>query len=399
MQKENFNQWIRVIHNLTYPENTIIDSATDFARALKSIKNILNESNNIIDYLKDDSKQISFFSSWQVTEERIKAHLISKNNDWKKEIEEVEKHGYFNGQIGFILEFSGIWDYYENNKNCNWNADIDKKYFDKFKNYSEIAIIIFAENYENRINDENYIFERAVLVKDDYLTDSSAYRKNLLSTNQVKNNIKRDHSWKRLLRVVDDKKWKGNLVRQVFDDVMRCPGDFSEDNIKNALKKIISSREGKLENWRDYFINSPALFDYSRQGFIRFEGENKIRIYKESQSNFYQVEMYTYYLWGKYIKPLNFNSIYYYAVTSIGDISRIIFEKAQYKCSITYDNGYKIEFYSLNNNEFDDGFKNNLQEKGFVYNIEIHKYEFALNNIKTEDDLKKLFEEVILNLP
>jgi len=33
--RDGINQWMRVIHNLTHPDNTIIDSATDFSRAIK----------------------------------------------------------------------------------------------------------------------------------------------------------------------------------------------------------------------------------------------------------------------------------------------------------------------------------------------------------------------------
>ena len=420
MQKNNFNQWMRVMHNLTHPDNTTIDSATDFAGALKSIRNILSEDNDIIEYLKDESKKISFFSSWQVTEERIKAHLIAKSKEWKKEIEELEKHGYFNGQIGFILEFSGIWDYYKQHRNCDWDDGEDKKYFENFKNYSEIAKIIFANSYENRINDEDYIFERAVLVKGDYLTEASACRRNLLSTSQVKNNIKRDHSWKRLLRIVDDEKWgkRRNLVKQVFDNVIKEKKqheDFTKENIVRALGKIISTRQGKLENWRDYFINCPALFEYSKQGFIRFEDKDKVKIYKESQSNFYQVEMHTYYLWKRYIEPylqakpewkkhqypleyhkkeqaqqISFNSVRYEAVQGINNKPKIIFESNYCKIYITYDNGYKIGVFPQNNNELDDDFKKFFTEKGFYYNKESNKYEKLFNNIKTEDDLKKI---------
>ena len=181
--RNRINHWMRVVHNLTHPDNTIIDSATDFSRAIKSVQKLIPNSLNILEFLKEDP-EIDSFSSWQIIEEKIKAHLILIDDVWKGKIKEVEQHKYFNGQIGFILEFAGIVDFYIHNKNCNWNEEDNKKYFDKFSNYVDIACEVFAESYESRINDKDFVFERAVLTKGVYLTEASQNRYNLLSTSQ-----------------------------------------------------------------------------------------------------------------------------------------------------------------------------------------------------------------------
>ena len=322
-------QWLRVIHNLTHPENTIIDNASEVAAAIKSIEELLPHSKNILGYLKSNPN-ISSFSTWQVLEENIKAHLICKNDAWKNLIEKVEKHRYFNGQIGFLLEFSGILEFYDANKNCDWDNQLDGEYFKKFTTYANKASKVFEENYENRINNKEYIFERAVLTKGDYLTTASQNRKNLLSTNLVKNNIKRDHSWKRLLRLSNDADWtfRRFLVKKVFDDRL-----FNEDNLEVSLNSICSYW---TNTWRDYFIACPGLFSYCKQGFIKFENESNILLYGESQINHMHAELYTYYLWKVFLEHQEssfepFNHIQYNEVKSIDDKACIVMNDFLYK--------------------------------------------------------------------
>jgi hypothetical protein len=293
--RTKINDWMRLIHNLSHPDNTVIDSAAELAAALKSIDKLLSHSDSIIDYLKSNPS-ISAFSSWQIQEEIVKGHLISIGTIWKETVELTEKHKYFNGQIAFILEFSGIIDYFLINKNCDWNEEDGNKYLNRFNKYSKIARFLFSESYENRVNDKDYIFERAVLTKGDYLTKASAFRKNILSTNKVGNNIKRDHSWKRLLRLDNGEDWvkRRQYVQEVFDD-----SRMDENSISDSLIQICND---ETDTWRDYLIKNSSLIKISSQGFIRYENDNNILIYKQSQSNFYHVELYTYNLFKTYFE-------------------------------------------------------------------------------------------------
>jgi len=409
--KGDINQWMRVIHNLTHPDNTIIDSATDFARAIKSIENLLPNSNNILDFLKSNPK-IDFYSGWQVLEEKIKAHLITKNDNWKNIIEKIEKHGYFNGQIGFILEFAGIVDYYMENKNCDWSETEDNELYNKFYDYAEKSSVVFKENYENRINNRDFVFERAVLTKGDYLTSASQHRCNLLSTSQVKNNIKRDHSWKRLLRMSSDEVWKKkkNFVKQVFDDAR-----FNKSNIIESLESIC---QDSTNDWRNYFVTCPTLISYCKQGFIRFENKHNILLYGQSQSNHMHVEMYTYYLWKKHIEPnkesyIPFENIYYQEVKSIDDKPCIILNgfvhyRINYEINIFYDDNdalpypYEIKFSKSKGDNSQDKYGENikqiLKDCKYEWNDEYKGYSFTCKDIdnlikklkKTTEKLKEL---------
>lgn len=366
------NQWMRVIHNLSHPENTVIDSASDIATAIKSIEDLLPHSSGILEFLKKDNATISLFSSWQVWEEKIKAHLITKSEDWKNKIEEVEKHGYFNGQIGFILEFAGIEEYYDNNKSCDWNEQEDTEYFKKFSDYAGKASIVFHESYENRVNDKDFVLERAVLTKGDYLTTASQNRKNLLSTSLTKNNIKRDHSWKRLLRISNDKDIpkKRLYVKQVFDDKR-----FDINNQVSSLESICNDR---TNTWRDYFISCPVMIKYCKQGFIRFDNENSIRLYKQSQSNFPHVELYSYYLWKNFIEHQKDKfkqcEVYYKEVKSIQDHPCIVFN---------YNSIGMIAVYYCNDDELPDAYEIAFKKS----EGENHQEEYNENIIKVLDEL------------
>lgn len=416
--RDGIDQWMRVIHNLTHPDNTIIDSATDFSRAIQSIQNLLPKSNNILEYLKDNHK-IDFFSSSQILEEKIKAHLILLDGNWKEKIEEVEQHKYFNGQIGFILEFSSIVDFYMQHENCNWNEKDNKKYFDKFSDYANEASKVFAKSYGNRVNNKDFIFERAVLTKGNYLTDATQDRWNLLSTSHVKNNIKRDHSWKRLLRI-SDKEWlkttkeeyndvwvKRRLyVKRVFDDLLN----------RKTLKQICKT---STNDWRDYFIKCPDLILSCKQGFIRIENEHNILIYGQSQSNHFHYEMYTYYLWKKHIEPNKesytpFKKIRYRKVKSIEDDACIVFNefihnRIYYEINIFYDNNddllepYKIKFLKSKGDKSRESYGDRiitvLKQCGYKFYEKYKGYYFTCKDYnELIKKLKKTTEKLSINL-
>jgi hypothetical protein len=107
--------WMRVIYNLT--ENTRIDDADILQRGLKEIETLTKTAPTILNWLTDKKNAVSVFYGRQVEEERIKAHLINRSLKWKEKIWITENHNFFKGQIGFILEFSGILDYYTKNYN------------------------------------------------------------------------------------------------------------------------------------------------------------------------------------------------------------------------------------------------------------------------------------------
>lgn len=285
------DEWMRIVHNLSHPDNTIVDGNDDMVRGVKSIKALLPNSSNIIDYLKNNS--ISGFSQHQCTEECIKAQLVDRP-EWRQCIEDTEKHPYFNGQIGFVLQFSGICDDYQNNHKFGWSKDEENCKLLLFKRYAKIASHMFdLDSNGLRHNDKDYCFERAVLVQGDYLMEASN-RFNFLSTETVEKNVKRDQSWKRLLRINERGKLlqSQQYVKNTFDkvaDINDITGSF-----ESQCKKV---QTGCL--WRDLLISTPEMFKISKYGFIAFD-KDQLLILRSWFRNSYHVEFYTYHLWLKF---------------------------------------------------------------------------------------------------
>lgn len=360
------DEWMRVVHNLTHPDNTIADGNDDLARGIKSIEKLIPYAPNIIHYLQGVTT-IDGFSKHQSSEECIKAHLIEKAG-WRELIEDAEKHPYFNGQIGFLLEFSGICEYYAANKNLNWSDAENETFKDAFIRYSKIGKFVFDINEKGaRFNDKDFCFERAVLAHGDYLLEGNTDHWNLLSTETVAKNVKRDLSWRRMLRMGDDKVMqKGkSLVKATFDDITDL-----NDIIDSLEKLCIPQTE---EEWRNILISSPKMFKVCEKGFIYISKE-EILLLGKWYLNHYHSELFTYHLWVEKFKDedVSFEGFCKeYAWQKRSDISpHISIKDFWYR-----HNKYSIEIYTIlnANNDFDRfqltfGFNN---ENKFDYPDEI----------------------------
>lgn len=342
---DGLDEWMRVVHNLTHPDNTITDGNDDLARGIKSIKKLLPYAPGIISYLQGVTT-IDGFSKHQASEECIKAHLVEKP-EWKELVEDTEKHPYFNGQIGFILEFSGIYDYYQTDKKLNWDETENEKFKHTFARYAKISRHIFDLNKDKtRFNDKDYCFERAVLAHGDYLLEGKSGYWNLLSTETVAKNVKRDLSWKRMLRMGDEQMQNGkDLIKATFDDISNL------DDITGSLEQLcIPQTEDK---WRNVLISSSEMIRVCEKGFIYF-GEDEILLLGKWYLNHYHSELFTHHLWRKWFKDENVAFEGFekeYAWQKRSDIRpHISIKNFLYK-----HNKYSIEIYSMlsKNGDFD----------------------------------------------
>ena len=93
-------EFVRVVRNII--ENASINSAETFAGAIKLMRELLDGSLDIYDYLSKTAIQ-SKFASYQVAQEIDKAKRIVTNPEWKGAIWEAEDHSMFKGDIGFLL--------------------------------------------------------------------------------------------------------------------------------------------------------------------------------------------------------------------------------------------------------------------------------------------------------
>lgn len=332
-------EWMRVIFNLS--ENTIYNRVVEYSRSINAIALLLPNSSDILKYISDFNNPVVGFLDLQITEERIKSILIQKNDDWKNAIIEVEKHGYFSGQINFILNFSGIEDYYlKNNYALSWSDVEDKNFFKLFTNYVYKAKAIFSAPGLNSFSE--YSFERALFSKGDYLLKEGSNFSFLIDND-------RDISWKRLLR--DNNGAKREYVKQIFDDP-----DFDIKNIQNSLEKIIL--KSSVTDWKKHFIELPENIDYlGFKKYIRWEEDGeRIYLLKKERLSGSHAEYYTYSFFTEYLDNktyLPFSKTWYYEVSGDEEqpcavIDDWIYHNNQFEMDIYYSSdamAFRLHFH------------------------------------------------------
>ena len=144
--KAKIEEFIQVVRNII--ENEAIDSAETFAGAIKLMRELLDGSPDIYDYLSKTAIQ-SKFASYQVAQEIDKAKRIVADSQWKEAIWEAEDHPMFKGDIGFLLLET------ENN-------------LDLFKKRYEVAKEMFDEDGVKGKYRENALLLRALISRLDH---------------------------------------------------------------------------------------------------------------------------------------------------------------------------------------------------------------------------------------
>ena len=285
---------------------------------MKSVNNMLDFGNSIVTYIANQANEIRGFLAIQIEEERIKASLMLKSDEWKQAITKIENHGYFKGQIGFILNFSGITDIFKQKGNLLWSEAEDQTFLDKFLEYSEKAAAIFNHSGLNKF--DKYLFERALLCKGDYLLYTRMNYSFLIDYD-------RDIGWKRLLR--DDNANRG-YAKELFDSI-------GTSQIEIDLQKIVN--ESNVMDWRKYFIEYPEMImACGSSKFIRFESSDDILLLETTRTNGYHREYFSYALAiklrkaGEQVYYHKDNSVYYtkYISNTNGHDIKISFSTSQY---------------------------------------------------------------------
>lgn len=320
---ESFSQWMRIARNLVEGSRlTYYNNAQEYSGSIKGISNLVLNRNNILDYLATTSiTSISGFLSIQIEEEQLKAKLILKGSEWYDAIINIENHEYFKGQIGFLLKFSGISDYYEKNLHLNWSADENELFFATLNQYIDKAKVLFGIKGISYF--QNYLIERALLATGDYLLSKGRNDSFLIDS-------ERDISWKRLLRDDNDKR---NVLKSLFDRI-------NVASLKKDLEGIINQFDN-VDDWRYNFIKYPEnLKACGTNKLIRYNEDQDILLLESTTTSGYHREYFSYSLFVKIEKrvtsPINYvaqRSREYEKYFSIGNNGelKISFVDGQYK--------------------------------------------------------------------
>ena len=143
--KEKLIDWMRVV--MTLSRETNYNGGDDYVRAIsKGVRKMLPESGDILTYLdKLTDRSGHGFDGDCFDEECLKAKLILRSPEWEKLVIAAEDNKYFNGQIGFLFEISGIDKQFKNACVDKWDAATDQEYRSLFEKYFNIFSSIFGE--------------------------------------------------------------------------------------------------------------------------------------------------------------------------------------------------------------------------------------------------------------
>jgi hypothetical protein len=284
IDEANLQNWLRIVRNLVEAHRLYYDNANTFADSLLFLSKLIPNRNNIVEYFKESvNPEDKGFPKFIIEEEKTKGILILQNDDWKNAIVEIENHGYFNGQIGFILDWC---------KDENGIHNIDK-----FKEYVEKAKVVFSNDGLN--NFDNYLFERALLATGDYLLSIGRNYSFLIS----KGRNERDISWKRLLR--DDNKQR-KVLKSLFDNI-------NPATLIQNLEKIVADFSEK-NDWRYYFIKQYEMIDNcGSQKLARFNDNNEsdILLLGSTMTSGFHKEYYSYSLFVELKEKLSLDESLY----------------------------------------------------------------------------------------
>lgn len=281
IEPEAFEEWTRVIQNLAL--NTGYNRPADFQRSVRGLAGLLEHSGDILTHLAQAEKPATGFSELQIAEEQLKAQLILAHDGWRPHLERAEGHGYFRGQIGFLLDFAGIAARSTESKPDDWDASEHVALQVALAEHIELAEAMFSADGLN--DSAAHRWQRALLCLGDYLLPSGRNRSFLL------NSVTEEASWKRLLSGSGHQAAAArNILKNLFNKLS------PEKSIAEQLDEIIEAADD-LDPWREAIVRCPTALNYCGRSSIRVDEHGTIYLLKRSQMNGAHAELFTFCLY------------------------------------------------------------------------------------------------------
>jgi hypothetical protein len=384
---EGLKNWMRVVHNLT--ENTApYNNEKEFSNSIIGINEIINDSNQILDYLINN-KPINGFDQIQVKEERIKATLIKKDSEWLNLIHKAEQHNYFKGQIGFLLRLCGAEDRYNEAGNCNWSEVENLKIKKDFRGYYQKSCLVFDGNglKKELSRGGNFIWERAMLTIGDYLIDEGRNRSFLIARD-------RDISWKRFLKG-DKSTSHPKYIKAILDAI-------NTKDVIGSLNNLINTFKG--DRWRKAFIETPQLFnDLGAKRYVRPNSDHGFVLLKGERMTGAHGELFSRKFYFDY-KPISpFTNLGYYNSMGADENNPpcCYFDKwddKSYSIKVCYFNGeYEIRFYNKEPEGIEPDMEKILLSKNMLMSSKYNDISF-LKSVQLESDTVDFLNELCAEL-
>lgn len=358
-----FKQWLRITTNLI--NNTRIEGAKEYENGIRSINELCQNISDINTYVSSSSDTIKYFSKLQREEESLKARLILDDENWQNLFVKIETHPYFDGQVGFILQYS-------KNEGDGYNKSL-------FEDYSIKLSKLFSNEFSES---HDFLFQRALLTKGNYLVDTGQNKTFCLFEEALRAKL---DNWR---KVFNDEA-KTLLLKELLDDI-------NKDDIQNELVNIIANHTEN--NWRALIIEQPDNIAYCQYREIRTYSDDKIYLLSKRQMNGRHKEIFSLDLFKrkynkKEILPFS-NKTWYWESTSTEEPC-IVLEGFHYKenhfaIDIIYKNEdkYSLKFYDWSSVEIPSEILELLEKSNFEGN-EVLLPEAEIEN-KIEEICNKL---------
>ena len=233
-EEQSWNAWIRVIRHLSNAATMWqgYNTLGLYAKAVGMVEQYANHAEDLTAYLATFPGIKGFTPSDQIEEEEIKAWLLVNAPQWSESLHHAETIPYFEGKIGFLLDFAGITK--ENIKESAQNPEV----LSIFNKYLALTDIMFnKQNTEKPEPDTELLINvrRALLTKGDYSMHHGSNSSYLVDNGEYAQYI----GWRNMLRVSSEKK-KKTWFHELYDDILNRIGDkqLNRQNIIDTLTAI-----------------------------------------------------------------------------------------------------------------------------------------------------------------
>ncbi len=280
---EAFQEWMRIACSLS--EYTVYNRAGDLRRSIVGLQGVLEHSEDILQHFADLEDPITGFNLQQIAEEKLKAELTLSDPHWRDLINRAEEHGYFRGQIEFLLDFSGARAAKEDfGIPQSWTVELHLALQESFLNYLCLAEQMFTRDGLRDLGE--YWWQRALLSIGNYLLPQNRNYSFLVDS---KDNLV---SWKRLLRGTGDSAPAARkILHQLWDKL------DPDQTIAPQLESIILTEAPNAPPWRAALAHTPSAIAYCGNQSLRIESDWEVYLLAKIRMSGAHAELFTYCLY------------------------------------------------------------------------------------------------------
>lgn len=263
---KSWRSWIRVFRHLSGAATVWggYDTLGLYANAVKAVEQCAGHADDLTAYLGGFHEVPGFNPTEQMREEQLKAKLRTVDaRDWNVRLDRAESIPYFEGKIGFLLDFVGISS--ESTSEEMHNQDT----LECFDNY----VSLFEILYPDPLNTERLVeLRKALLTKGDFSARMKSVRSYLVRSYLVDSGeYARNIGWRNLLRKPShDDNHNGLLtwLPMVLDDVLNRLGGEppTPGNVDQQLHDIVEEGRSHWDDTRTdvqgkLLVEHPELWD------------------------------------------------------------------------------------------------------------------------------------------